>query len=136
MYASACEVIDMDRIVKTTTTYEVNGVKYASLDDIPQEHRAAIERMLEDQNNDGIPDIVQDNDGVKINAKVLTKKTTESTRHVRSDCQPTENAFVRQLDEPEEKPGITINISGGMLMLVVFILLVAGAAIATVLLIN
>lgn len=69
-----------DRIIRRVeqhTTYEINGVRYDRLEDVPEPFRA----LLQDQDNNGIPDIAE---SLKTNPKSGTsvKVTTIRTEAV------------------------------------------------------
>jgi hypothetical protein len=46
--------------VTTSSTYQVDGKTYASLDEMPPDVRKKVEGVLADRNSNGIPDIMED----------------------------------------------------------------------------
>jgi hypothetical protein len=46
--------------VTTTTSYVIDGTTYSSLDEMPPDVRAKVERAIVDHNKNGIPDVMED----------------------------------------------------------------------------
>lgn len=62
---------------------EINGVKYSSIDDVPAEFRA----LLEDKNNNGIPDFVESFTDAKNNVVKIERRTIRTNSATGGDIR-------------------------------------------------
>jgi hypothetical protein len=51
---------EQPHVDKASTSYQIDGKTYASLDEMPPEVRKKVESVLVDRNNNGVPDIMED----------------------------------------------------------------------------
>jgi hypothetical protein len=78
-----CTDFDMSekKVTSITRRYIINGKEYHSLADIPESERkkfgADIDRLFEDKDNDGVPDILQGEEDVP--SSVRARAVFEST---------------------------------------------------------
>jgi hypothetical protein len=69
----------------------VNGEEYSSWDEVPEETRRLMRKVLPDADHNGIPDAVEGKDGPGVHVykkRILVKRTSRTTRVLRTEEHP------------------------------------------------
>lgn len=123
----------MNKTTVTKTTYTVNGKSYDRLEDVPQPHRDTIAKLLEDKNQDGVPDVFDDGAGNRVETKIVTTHESSTIRDLNTGRNIFEDELVRKFTDTDRKSGITINLSANAILLIIAVLLIVGLAVAAML---